>query len=400
MDQQTNIRELLKRYKNKECTAEEAEQVLRYIHSSENEDLVAEIISEGLLDEIPDAIDSNEAVRNKLDFIFDNIERKRQTPQIISFYGKYSTAILIAASIATIIAALVLYYNHYNTSSKPKLLTSIIDIPPGGNNAVLTLANGSKINLSNAKNGVVAAQNGSDILKTSDGMIIYTAKENGSGKEIQYNTISTPKGGQYQIRLPDNSIVWLNAASSITYATSLNERGERRVSLESGEAYFEVAKDKSHPFIVSSATQEVTVLGTHFNINNYSDESTVRTTLLEGKVSVHSLKGSSPDKVLWPGQQSSISGSNINISSVDMETAIAWKNGLFVFNDTDVPTIMRQISRWYNVEVEFSGTVPHNLISGGIERNSSLATTMKMLEMVGIKYKLVQVGQTKKIIID
>lgn len=200
------------------------------------------------------------------------------------------------------------------------------------------------------------------------------------------------------MRLPDGSKVWLNAASRITYATSLNERGERLVKLESGEAYFEVMKDKKHPFIVKTSLQEVQVLGTHFNINTYADELNTKTTLLEGSVRIHSVKGQ--NVILKPGQQSILSANVWKVANVSTDEIIAWKNGLFTFNETDIPTIMRQISRWYDVDVEYSGNVPTDLISGGIARSSKISTVMKMLEMVNIHYQIVQEGSRKKIIIN
>jgi len=305
----------------------------------------------------------------------------------------------IAASIAAIIAIAILstYLFQKQGSSDQNITQTIKDITPGGNFATLKLADGRTISLKDQQNGTISKESGISISKTSDGQLVYTSdqKDKSSTKE-NYNTITTPMGGQYQVRLPDHSIVWLNAASSLTYATTLNRNGQRWVRLESGEAYFEVAKDKAHPFIVSSSGQEVMVLGTHFNINSYTNEGAIRTTLLEGSVKIQSSAG---NRVLVPGQQAAVTGNQIKITPADTEAAIAWKNGLFVFNEADVPTIMRQISRWYNVEVQYSGTIPKNLISGGIERNSNLTTAMKMLEMVGIKYQLVQTGNTKKLII-
>ncbi|MBE9598673.1 FecR family protein [Pedobacter sp. MC2016-24] len=305
----------------------------------------------------------------------------------------------IAAGIAAIVTIAILstYLFQKQGSSDQNITQTIKDISPGGNFATLKLADGRTISLKDQQNGTISKESGINISKTSDGQLVYTVdqKDQSLAKEV-YNTITTPVGGQYQVLLPDHSTVWLNAATSITYATTLNKQGKRWVRLESGEAYFEIAKDKAHPFIVSSSGQEVTVLGTHFNINNYSNENAIKTTLLEGSVKIQS---SSSTKVLKPGQQSAVTRNQIKVTPVDTEAVVAWKNGLFVFNEADVPAIMRQISRWYNVEVQYSGAIPNNLISGGIERNSNLTTAMKMLEMVGIKYQLVQVGDTKKIII-
>ncbi|MNK11833.1 fec operon regulator FecR [compost metagenome] len=308
----------------------------------------------------------------------------------------------IAAAIAAIIALAFLFTHLFYKNASESTIGqgvkhTISDVAPGGNFATLKLADGRTISLKDQQNGTISKESGISISKTSDGQLVYTIdqKDKSLAKE-SYNTITTPLGGQYQVRLPDHSTVWLNAASSLTYATTLNKHGQRWVRLESGEAYFEVAKDKAHPFIVSSSGQEVMVLGTHFNINSYANEGAIKTTLLEGSVKIQSSTG---NKVLVPGQQAAVTKNQIKITPADTEAAIAWKNGLFVFNDADVPAIMRQISRWYNVEVQYSGAIPNNLISGGIARSSNLTTAMKMLEMVGIKYQLVQTGETKKIII-
>ena len=216
------------------------------------------------------------------------------------------------------------------------------------------------------------------------------------------NTLSTSRGETYQVILPDKSKVWLNATSSISYSTSLRERdGERRVML-SGEAYFAVAKDKSRPFIVRTANQEVRVLGTHFNVNSYADKNSTVTTLEEGSVMVNPLNKKINPTILKPGQQSLFNGSSLSIETANMEAALGWKNGLFVFDQASVPEVMQQISRWYNIDVEYKGVIPEDKIGGDISRQSDLSAVLRMLELVNIRYKIINTssGNDLKIVIN
>jgi transmembrane sensor len=262
------------------------------------------------------------------------------------------------------------------------------DIDPGSNKAILTLGNGQKIILTDAKNGELIKESGIEVTKTEDGKVIYkTSNLTAKGSENTYNLISTPKGGQYQIILPDGTKVWLNAASHLKFPTTFTGLVNRRVEL-SGEAYFEVSKDKLHPFLVVSNKQTVEVLGTHFNINAYQDEPTVKTTLLEGSVRV-----SDPDAVaiLKPNQQSVInSGNTIKVTQIDPEEAVAWKNGKFTFNKESLESIMKKLARWYDVEVIFQNKELGEQIFGGtISRYSKISEVLCVLERTGdVKFKI------------
>jgi transmembrane sensor len=194
--------------------------------------------------------------------------------------------------------------------------------------------------------------------------------------------LSTAKGETYQLRLADGSKVWLNAASSLTYTASLNGNGERRVKLD-GEAYFEVAKDKNHPFIVETAKQQVQVLGTHFNINSYADEPMVTTTLLEGSVKVSHLT-SHVSQLLKPGQQALNKNDHITVINANMEQVMDWKQGDFYLNHVDFKTAMRKIARWYNVDVVYDASVSDATESGGwISRNNKLSEVLQSIEAAG-----------------
>jgi ferric-dicitrate binding protein FerR (iron transport regulator) len=257
------------------------------------------------------------------------------------------------------------------------------DVDPGSNKATLTLADGSMILLDDAKNGTLTQQGSAKVIKL-EGKLLYDLGSE-KAKQIVYNTISTPKGGQYQLELPDGSLVWLNASSSIYFPTSFIEK-ERRVEI-TGEAYFEVAKSADKPFIVSVNNSEVQVLGTHFNINAYSDEEEVRTTLLEG--SVKFVDGSNTS-LLQPGQQSQLTKDRIVkvASNVDVNEVVSWKNGLFSFENAGIETIMRQLSRWYDVEIDYKGKTD-DIFVAEMSRNIKLSDVLKALELTGrVKFEI------------
>lgn len=299
----------------------------------------------------------------------------------------------VAAAAVLIVAGAYLFSHNLKTEVRPAADSFASkktgnDIPPGSQTATLTLADGKKIALSEATNGKIAEQNGVSITKTAGGKLVYSlAKLNNDINTLSnvFNTLSTVKGQQYQVILPDGSKVWLNAASSITYPANFANLKNRMVQL-SGEAYFEVAKDKSHPFIVKTDRQQVEVLGTHFNVNSYGDEGATRTTLLEGSVKVLSDKG---QKVLLPGQQSRLIRNALKVSAADLNETVAWKNGDFIFNNEEFSSILRQLSRWYNVDIVDNGKHSELHLSGTISRSKNMSTVLKALEVTGkVKFKI------------
>jgi transmembrane sensor len=259
------------------------------------------------------------------------------------------------------------------------------DIDPGGNKAVLTLADGSVILLDSATNGLLSTQGNIKVEKLANGLLAY----NVNGKILTenddafYNTITTPRGGQYQVTLSDGTKVWLNAASSIRFPV-LFTGTERKVEI-TGEAYFEVARNERIPFKVKAASAAVEVLGTHFNVNAYDDEATIKTTLLEGKVKVALNSGmSQAGNYLLPGQQASItkSGAISIFNNADIEEVMAWKNGRFQFKSADLRSILRQIARWYDVEVVYKGNVDLHF-TGQLTRNDKVSKVFEKLELTG-----------------
>ena len=276
------------------------------------------------------------------------------------------------------------------------------DIGPGRNKAVLTLADGSTIDLDEAKDGTIANQGNSKLVKLNGGQLAYQ-QSRGSGaqggpesgkpenRKPSFNTISTPKGGQFQLVLPDGSKVWLNAASSLKYPTAFS--GKKRTVELQGEAYFEIAPNATMPFTVDAGAQ-IEVLGTHFNVMAYNDEQAVKTTLLEGRVKVHSGDQS---VLLAPGEQArSKDNGALTTTTVDTDEAIAWKNGLFRFNEATIEEVMRQVSRWYDVEVVYVNAVPKDLFRGEIYRNVNVSKVLKVLEISGVHFTV----EGKKILVQ
>ena len=248
------------------------------------------------------------------------------------------------------------------------------DVAPGQEGAILTLSNGNTIILDSTDNGSLALQGSTEIIKRN-GQIEYANPGNSS--EVVYNTMTTPNGRQYSLVLADGSKVWLNAASSITFPTAFIST-ERRVTI-TGEAYFEIAHKNDMPFIVQKGEMSVQVLGTHFNINSY-DEQSINVTLLEGSVKVSKGNESS---LIKPGQQAQLQNDNIKlINKADITAVMAWKNGLFSFNATDIGSLMRQLSRWYDVDVVYDKKI-NELFYADIPRNTNLSDALKALELTG-----------------
>lgn len=283
---------------------------------------------------------------------------------------------------AAAVVFVVFSFTTYISLTKKKEHIFATDVLPGKNKAVLTLADGKKISLSDAMNGDIAKEAGFSITKTADGQLVYNIAESKDIEDMRVNTISTPNGGEWQIRLPDGSTVWLNAASSIQYPLNIGTAKQRIVKLN-GEAYFEVAKNAAHPFIVETDKQSVEVLGTHFNINSYYDEVVTKTTLLEGSVRV-SHGSTSQSEILKPGEQSIVSVSGITVKGVDLDEAIAWKNGYFMFNNEKQESILRKVARWYNVEIEYADPAAKEVMYyGTVSRFEKISKVLTKFEQTG-----------------
>jgi len=303
---------------------------------------------------------------------------------VIPFYRKLNFRLTAAAILILLIGSYFIFSTQQKThtissaTAKPLLKNDIT--PPASNKATLILADGKTIELDSSANGTLAVQGKINIVKQNDGLIAYTGKP---GDKISYNTLTVPRGSKpMKLLLADGSEVWLNVASSVTYPTAF-VGGERRVEV-TGEVYFEVAKNKEMPFIVKKLNDdvEVKVLGTHFNVNTYEDEQDIKITLLEGAVNVS--KGNT-GALLKPGEQARVSRTDkISImSNEDIEEVMAWKNGRFYFDGADIKTIMRQVEKWYNVDIAYEATIPYSFVAK-ISRNVNVSDLFKILELTDL----------------
>lgn len=297
----------------------------------------------------------------------------------IPFY-RYIAAAIILVSIS--------FITYYAVSPKKEILTkaevaNVLDALPGSDKAILTLADGSKVVLDDHAKSNISKSSFLTISKTENGQLIYKVIANGdiNSSKIAYNTIETPRGGQYQVVLPDGTKVWINAASSLKYP-EIFRGNERKVEL-TGEAYFEVAKNKTLPFRVMSKNQEVEVLGTHFNINTYMDDKSIKTTLLEGSIKISNQKSV---KILSAGEQAVIAdyglGAIIVNPNIDTDNETAWKNGQFRFNNAGLKSILNQLERWYDIDIDYA-TVPDRRFNGMVPRNAKLSEVLNMLSLTG-----------------
>jgi len=363
------VRSLIQWLGNEHPDPQAAEMVLNQLKQSVNSDELSPEILAKLEARLPLVLVGN----------------RQHSSSVISIFRKmwfrYAAAIIILSGVGLFF----LTNNKKGNSEKSTIAGSInADIEPGKQGAILTLIDGSKMLLDSLGNGVVTTQNGTKVL-LQNGQLVYKTG-NSSKTEIGYNTMTTPKGRQFQLVLPDGSKVWLNAASSIKYPTIFSGN-ERKVEV-TGEAYFEVVKDPASPFRVKINDEtEVEVLGTHFNVNSYQNEESINTTLLEGSVSV---KNSSGKLVLQPGQQASVAGKEkIKLfADVDVEKVMAWKDGVFNFQDATLEEVMRQLERWYDIDVVYEKNIPRLEFYGKMGRDLSLSTVLRGLEKSNVHFRI------------
>ncbi|WPU92021.1 FecR family protein [Mucilaginibacter sabulilitoris] len=380
---------LIAKYLRNELTAQEKNELEQWLQSDErNQELFRKLIDEANINnelELLSATNKDKAWKNIVKKTgFKSAEDK---PKITGRLLGYAAAIAV-------LLALGITLSKYKKGDEQKVLAhQQKDLLPGGSKAVLTLADGSQIILDDTKNGKIASQRNVIINKTQSGKVIYDVTASSQADQVPVvaqlvamNTLTTPRGGQYEVVLPDGTRVWLNAASSLKYPTAFTGN-ERKVEL-TGEAYFEVSKNALKPFFVKTATQTVTVLGTHFNINSYADEAVTKTTLLEGSVKVMSSTSGATIK-LKPGEQSINTINAINVKEgADLDEAVSWKNGKFLFRNTELRPIMRQLSRWYDVDVEYQGNVAQKHYRGRISRDVPVSEIFEILKTSGINFTI------------
>jgi ferric-dicitrate binding protein FerR (iron transport regulator) len=359
---------LIRQVENQSATADELRELSDLVLEDSTGELSVQI--EQLL-QVP-AMEVDDAAH--WDKLADHI-LQADRPKVVRLW-KWSR-VAAAAAVLALIGVSSYFFLQPDTSSKIPILAQKeqADMPPGGNKAMLTLADGTEISLDSAANGQLAQQAGTQVIKSAGGQLLYRSTKENTNTALLFNKISTPRGGQYQLTLPDSTRVWLNAASTLRYPAAFAGHS-RKVQL-TGEAYFEVAKNAAMPFTVEVDNLEVQVLGTHFNVMAYNDEAQIKTTLLEGAVKVN-------NKRLTPGQGAHLNRSTgtLEVKEVDTEEAIAWKNGFIQLEGNDLPAVMRQIARWYNVDIIYKGTVPAHF-KGIIPRNVPVSQVLKMMELTG-----------------
>ncbi len=407
MKEERNIKYLLGRYLNREATEEEVNQLfaaLEEVDATKWEQVVHSFIEEQQADPDYNWDDWEPMIKNifqktntdtfpsKSTLDDDEIKTKKR------IFGFSYSRVGVAAAIIVLLG-IGAWFGWQNHAQEPEMaatdaIQSAQDIHPGGNKAILTLANGKKILLDSVHNGILSTQGNTKVIKLNQGLLSYNGDtKTDVGGTPEYNTITTPVGGQYKVVLPDGSSVWLNAASSIRFPVVFSGK-ERRVFMK-GEAYFEVAKNEKQPFLVTVNDMQVKVLGTHFNIMAYEDEPAVQTTLLEGKVKIVSdeaqgIERSRRGVVLNPGQEASIAAGtdDIKVTETNTEEVVAWKNGFFEFSNTNIATIMRSISRWYDVEINYPDGVPSGEITGKIPRHTNLSDVLKIMRLSGVHFEV------------
>lgn len=306
-------------------------------------------------------------------------------------YNRFYVAAAVAASVL-----LIFWFGYFSIQDKAEIAKEPFvakvqkDFLPGDNKAILTLSNGKQIVLKDAPKGKLAEEGNMQVKKTAAGKIIYdlASSENGKPEGIIYNKMTTPRGGQFHVVLSDGTNVWLNAASSITYPVVFKGK-ERNVKI-TGEAYFEVAHNAKMPFKVSSANQEITVLGTHFNISSYPDDGQSITALISGKVQVRNTQ-SGALRLLSPGQGAIILSEKgeIDVNIVNIEQVLAWRNGYFIFDNQDIKSIMKILSRWYDVDIEYNNENIDERFGGTFSRSRNLTEILKNIEQLSkLRFKL------------
>lgn len=370
---------LLKRYTQQALTAGERmelKDLLDSVNAAELPDELIEALSKEM-DPYYSLNQSDEEIDNMLRPVF-SMDKGVTVRRIhrVHFMRKWGWA----AAIILLLGSAVFLYTINKKSEQPIVETTLpSDILPGTNKAVLTLADGRTIALDSTVSGNIAEQGNSAIVKTAIGEIVYNA-QGAAENEVMMNTMATPRGGQYQLQLSDGTKIWLNAASSVTYPAVFVGR-ERKIKI-TGEAYLEVAKDKTKPFIVDiDGKSSVEVLGTSFNISSYPEEP-IKTTLVEGSIKMN-------NKMLQPGEQAIVSESKLEINrEVDISQVLAWKNGYFSFQDASLQQIAGQLERWYDIEVEFETGAPNITLRGKMDRGVRLSGVMQLLDDFGVKTKL------------
>lgn len=365
---------------NNSCSPQELDELLSWLQLPDNQHSAERLIAQEVFSQ-PDLPDTD-GIRQRLDSRLQEILRQPAIKRRIQPYWWWAAAAIFTAFVA---GSALLWPDK---AEKPAV--SVVKLPspelqPGKNGAILTLADGRNLVLDSMPDGLVASQGNTNITLTNGKVLYGNSKDDKPAVPTGMNTLNTPRGRQYQLELQDGTKVWLNAASSITYPTVFDSK--ERIVKVSGEIYFEVAKNKV-PFKVELANKtQIEVLGTHFNVNAYDNESSFNTTLLEGSVRIRTPMGGSV--LMKPGEQAQVNDKGVKlVRNIDLDNVMAWKNGLFSFTDAKLETVMRQLSRWYNVDVRYEGKVPDVEFTGEIDKSLSLSQVLKGLTTTRINYRI------------
>lgn len=389
MSNSKKISRLLFKYLQGSLTTDEAVRLEEWkSQSPENQQLFDELSKEALSPGRMKTEEYSSPVREQR--IFDKIssqvpELQGKVVKMTKFNWKYAAA---AAAAVIIVSSLFVFKT--NDRQEPAVAQVKTDgrddvAAPEQNYARITLADGNTVDLNSSASGSLASQGRMEVIKTEEGLIVYKVAAGKVDGTVQLNTLTNPKGSSViGMVLEDGTKVWLNAGSSLTYPVAFVEK-ERKVSI-TGEAYFEVAKNRLKPFKVSRDKMEIQVLGTHFNVNAYSDDPDMKVTLLEGSVKVSNGLASG---MLKPGQQAKIKDQKVDIQhEVNLDQVMAWKNGFFSFEKASVAAVMREVARWYNIEVVYNGAVPNEYFGGDLRRDARLSSVLKVLEKTGVKFRI------------
>lgn len=386
--ERTPLSTLITRYLNEELSEEETAQLWETLRDGQGQ----EAWDEALLALLQDKSKHGHANPERMEQIYASI-RPDDTPVVPVTRRRWLYPAAAAAVLAVVVATAFLWRSR--SPQRPladHLPAPVHEVTPGSNKAVLTLADGSTITLDSAGNGALAQQGNVQVVQVNNGQLAYQASGSHTAGTVQYNTLAIPRGGQFRVTLPDGTNVWINAASTLRYPTVFSG-SDRTVEL-TGEAYFEVAKMPEKPFHVKVRQMDIQVLGTHFNVMAYTEETSVQATLLEGAVKVHTPGAQT---ALRPGQQLRLeqTGRLSVVNDANLDEIVAWKNGYFQFNHETLTGVMRQIARWYDVDITYEGNIPDREFGGKISRNSSIEEVLKILELSKIHFRI----EKKKIIV-
>jgi transmembrane sensor len=380
------IKELFTKYLNKTISRDEYDALLNYFGQQDNEAKLDKLIADAMTEDLE--VNDNTELNEIVDSVEVKLRQKLQPRRSLKLrkYIPYA-AIIIAAILGG-----AYFLLHYHI---PKQKVGLIaDVNPGTSGATLTLATGKKIRLNAA--GSTVTNDAGVTISNALGELVYKINESGKVSTGQVNILSTANGETYNIVLVDGTKVWLNAGSTLTYHPNLIESGKRVVKV-AGEAYFEVSKNQKHPFIVKSNGQQIEVLGTHFNVNTYKGAANTITTLTEGAVKISTDRNTN---FLKPGQQSITANGAITIETAELETALAWKDGKMYFKDAQLPEVMTEIARWYNVQVKYTGKPAKALFNGGFNRSAKLSEVLQILKASNVQCKLITENNMATVLVN